>query len=368
MAKFKLHQELIIRLPGHEYPILIGHNALTDENLFHRYVLSEQVLIVTNTTVAPIYLGFLKAVFADRQCDTVILEDGEAFKNQQSLFTIYDALIAKHHHRDTTLIALGGGVVGDITGFAAATYQRGVRFLQIPTTLLAQVDASIGGKTAINHPQAKNMIGSFHQPSAVIIDLNTLKTLPLREFRAGLAEVIKHALLAGGEFLNLVYAALEEGLDSNHSAQLPEVISQSCRIKADIVQADEREAGQRALLNLGHTFAHALEAYTHYERWLHGEAVAIGLYCAALLSYQLGLLEEKALQFVDKLLMMAKLPRRIPADIDLNELRALMSQDKKIKNKHLRFILMSSMGNCHIQDNVPEDSLRLSLQSAVEGD
>ncbi|KTD26007.1 3-dehydroquinate synthase [Legionella maceachernii] len=368
MAKFKLHQELIIRLPGHEYPILIGHNALTDENLFHRYVLSKQVLIVTNTTVAPIYLGFLKAVFADRQCDTVILEDGEAFKNQQSLFTIYDALIAKHHHRDTTLIALGGGVVGDITGFAAATYQRGVRFLQIPTTLLAQVDASIGGKTAINHPQAKNMIGSFHQPSAVIIDLNTLKTLPLREFRAGLAEVIKHALLAGGEFLNLVYAALEEGLDSNHSAQLPEVISQSCRIKADIVQADEREAGQRALLNLGHTFAHALEAYTHYERWLHGEAVAIGLYCAALLSYQLGLLEEKALQFVDKLLMMAKLPRRIPADIDLNELRALMSQDKKIKNKHLRFILMSSMGNCHIQDNVPEDSLRLSLQSAVEGD
>lgn len=368
MAKFELDQELIVHLPGHDYPILIGHHALSDQELLRRYVLSKQVLIVTNTTIAPLYLSSVQSVFADRQCDTVILEDGEAFKNQQSLFRIYDSLIAKQHHRDTTLIALGGGVIGDITGFAASTYQRGVRFLQIPTTLLAQVDASVGGKTAINHPQAKNMIGSFHQPHAVIIDLNILHTLPSREFRAGLAEVIKYAVLVGGEFFDLVYSALEEGLDANHSKKLPAIIGQSCQIKAEIVEADERETGQRALLNLGHTFAHALEAYTHYNRWLHGEAVAIGIYCAALLSYQLGQIDEKTLQLVDEMLIMAKLPHRIPADIDLNELRALMSQDKKIKDKSLRFILMRAVGNCYIEDKVSEDSLLLSLQTAVEGD
>lgn len=368
MAKFELDQKLIVHLPGHDYPILIGHHALNDEELLRHYVLSKQVLIVTNTTIAPLYLSYMQSVFADRQCDTVILEDGEAFKNQTSLFTIYDTLIAKQHHRDTTLIALGGGVIGDITGFAASTYQRGVRFLQIPTTLLAQVDASIGGKTAINHPQAKNMIGSFHQPHAVIIDLNTLQTLPKREFRAGLAEVIKYAVLAGGEFFDLVYSALEDGLDANRSEELSAIIAQSCQIKAEVVEADERETGQRALLNLGHTFAHALEAYTHYNRWLHGEAVAIGIYCAALLSHKLAQIDEKELHLVDKMLMMAKLPRRIPVDIDLNELRALMSQDKKIKDRSLRFILMRAVGNCYIEDKVSEDSLLLSLQTAVEGD
>lgn len=368
MAKFDLYQELVIRLPGHEYPILIGQNALKDGEALRRYVLSKQVLIVTNDTIAPLYLSYVQAAFADRQCDFVILEDGEAFKNQQSLFTIYDALIAKQHHRDTTLIALGGGVIGDITGFAAATYQRGVRFLQIPTTLLAQVDASIGGKTAINHPQAKNMIGSFHQPHAVIIDLNTLQTLPLREFRAGLAEIIKYVLLAGGEFLDLVYSALQNGLASNNSELLPEIISKCCQIKAKFVQEDERETGQRALLNLGHTFAHALEAYTHYNRWLHGEAVAIGLYCASLLSRQHAQLDKKALHLVDKMLIMAKLPNRIPRDVDLSELRELMSQDKKIKDKSLRFILMKAIGNCYIEDKVSENSLRSTLQDAVEGD
>ncbi|CDZ78655.1 3-dehydroquinate synthase [Legionella massiliensis] len=368
MAKFDLYQELDIRLPGHSYPILIGHNALTDPDELRRYVPSRQVLIVTNNTIAPHYLKYLHTAFEDRQCDTVILEDGEVYKNQQSLFQIYDVLIAKQHHRDTTLIALGGGVVGDITGFAAATYQRGVSFIQIPTSLLAQVDASIGGKTAINHPQAKNMIGSFHQPNAVIIDLDTLATLPAREFRAGLAEIIKYALLAGGAFLQLVYSALQEGLANNKSDKLAEIISQCCQIKAQYVQEDERETGQRALLNLGHTFAHALEAYTHYSRWLHGEAVSIGLYCAALLSQRQLKIDEKDLFLVDEMLTMAKLPRRIPGDIDLYELRALMSQDKKIKNKNLRFILMKTFGNCYIENQVSEEDLRLSLQSAVEGD
>lgn len=368
MAKFNLYQKLDIRLPGHSYPILIGAGALNDEEILKRYLPAKQVLIVSNDKVAPLYLHYLQKALKEKQVDLVILEDGEAFKNQQSLFRIYDELIAKQHHRDTCLIALGGGVIGDLTGFAAATFQRGVSFIQIPTTLLAQVDASIGGKTAINHPQAKNMIGSFHQPDAVIIDLNTLKTLPLREFRAGLGEVIKYALLAGGPLFDLVYKSLKSGLADNNSSDLPDLISQCCQIKAKIVQEDERETGCRALLNLGHTFAHALEAYTHYNRWLHGEAVAIGLYCAALLSNQKKQLDAKSLDLVDEMLALAKLPRRIPADIDLHELRALMSQDKKIKNKRLRFILMKNFGQCYVEKEISEKNLRLTLQNAVEGD
>lgn len=367
MAKFNLYQKLDIRLPGQTYPILIGHDALSDEEILKRYLPAKQLLIVSNDKVAPLYLHYLQEVLKDRQVDLVILPDGEAFKNQQSLFTIYDKLIAKHHHRDSCLIALGGGVIGDLTGFAAATYQRGVSFIQIPTTLLAQVDASIGGKTAINHPLAKNMIGAFHQPDAVIIDLNTLKTLPSREFRAGLAEVIKYALLAGGSFFDLVYKSLKNGLADNNSEDLPEIISQSCQIKAKFVQEDEREKGLRALLNLGHTFAHALEAYTHYNRWLHGEAVGIGLYCAALLSCQQLQLNGKDLQLVDELLVLAKLPRRIPNDIDLSELRSLMSQDKKIKAKRLRFILMKSFGACYIEEQVSDENLHFTLQNAVGG-
>lgn len=366
MGKFKLYQELNVRLPGHDYPILIGQNMLAEGEFLRKFVPSKQVLIVTNDTIAPLYLSSLQAVFSDRQCDVIILEDGEAFKNQQSLFKIFNALVEGQHHRDTILIALGGGVVGDITGFAAATYQRGVQFIQIPTTLLAQVDASIGGKTAINHPKAKNMIGSFHQPSAVIIDLNTLETLPQREFNAGIAEIIKYALIEDEDFLELVKSALQEGLQPPFSAKLPAIISQCCQIKMRIVQKDEREMGQRALLNLGHTFAHALESYTHYDRWLHGEAVAIGLYCAALLSCRHLHRDFKMVEVVDKMLVMANLPNRIPSEIDLQQLRLLMSQDKKIKNKSLRFILMKKIGDCYIEDQVAEEDLFLSLRDAVE--
>ncbi|KTC84143.1 3-dehydroquinate synthase [Legionella brunensis] len=369
MAKFEIYKELVIHLPNQEYPITIGYNALQDPIILNRYLAGEQVLIVTNDKIASLYLSYLERAFANRQCDVVILDDGEEFKNQESLFAIYDKLIATHHSRDTTLIALGGGVIGDITGFAAATYQRGVQFVQIPTTLLAQVDASVGGKTAINHPQAKNMIGSFYQPAAVIIDLNTLKTLPMREFRAGLAEVIKYALLTGGEFFKLVFHMLKEGMESTLSEDLAAVISHCCQIKASYVEQDQYEkSGQRAFLNLGHTFAHALEACTHYSRWLHGEAVAIGLYCAALLSQQYAHLNAETVNLIDEMLLMAKLPRRIPKDINLDELQSAMLQDKKIKNKNLRFILMKAVGDCYIEDNVPENLLRLILEAAVEGD
>ena len=360
-----INTQLAIQLGNHEYPLYIGRNLLTDSELLNRHVQAGQVLIVTNDTIAPLYLDYVQQAFKSIQCDVLVLADGETHKNQTSLFAIYDALISKRHNRDTTLVALGGGVIGDITGFAAATYQRGVRLIQIPTTLLAQVDASIGGKTAINHGQAKNMLGSFYQPHAVIMDLNALETLPEREFRAGLAEVIKYGVLAGGEFLTRLKLILATGL-TPASPSLPELIAQCCRIKAEFVQEDERESGRRVLLNLGHTFAHALESCTQYERWLHGEAVAIGLYCAALFSYQRGLIKKYDLALVDLLLEEAHLPRRIPQDIDLTTLHALMFNDKKIKNKTLRFVLMKGLGDCYLDDQVTDESLRRVLISAVK--
>ena len=368
MAKSDIFHQLDVLCASHDYPIYIGRDLLADVELLRQHVAAKQVMIVTNNTLAPLYLPRVKQAFSSIQCDDVVLADGEMHKNQQSLWTIYDALIKFRHHRDTTLIALGGGVIGDITGFAAATYQRGVRFIQLPTTLLAQVDASVGGKTAINHPSGKNMIGSFHQPHAVLMDLSTLTTLPEREFRAGLAEVIKYGLLVGGEFLEILSKVLAEGLPAVQSEHFASIIAYCCRIKADIVHDDEKETGRRALLNLGHTFAHALEAYTHYERWLHGDAVAIGLYCAALLSNQLGYLNQSYLVLVDALLQHANLPRRIPKGFDLMGLQALMLNDKKILNKTLRFVLMRTPGDCYLESQVTEDCLYQVLMNAVEGD
>ncbi|WP_133127117.1 3-dehydroquinate synthase [Legionella nagasakiensis] len=368
MAKSDVYRQLRIQLASHDYPIYIGCHCLTDLELLRRHVKSSQVLIVSNETVAPLYLKPLEQAFASMQCDTVLLKDGEAYKNQQSLNKIYDALVQYRHHRDTTLIALGGGVIGDLAGFAAATYHRGVRFLQLPTTLLAQVDASVGGKTAINHPLAKNMIGSFYQPHAVIMDVDALSTLPKRELRSGCAEMIKYGFIAGGEFLQLLCRFLTEGMDSLTMEQWAQLIAGCCQIKARIVEEDERETGRRALLNLGHTFAHALEAYTHYQRWRHGEAVAIGLYCAAVLSYQLGHLDRASVVLLDSLLSKVNLPRRIPKDIDLLTLHCLMFNDKKVSNKCLRFVLMRAPGQCYLDDTVTEDCLRHALISAVEGD
>ena len=368
MAKHESNHQLRISCASHEYPIYIGRQLLADASLLRRHVIASQVLIVTNTTVASLYLASIKRAFTTMQCDELILPDGEAYKNQDSLSAIYDVLIKHHHHRDTTLIALGGGVVGDITGFAAATYQRGVSFIQIPTTLLAQVDASVGGKTAINHINGKNMIGSFHQPDAVIMDIDTLTTLPAREFSAGLAEIIKYGLLVGGEFLTTLMRLLSEGIANTPTDQLADLIAHCCRIKAAFVQEDEKEHGRRALLNLGHTFAHALEAATNYQRWLHGEAVAIGLYCAALLSNQLGHLDKASLLLIDSLLHRANLPRRIPKDIDIDVLQTLMLKDKKVKNKMVRFVLIRAPGDCYLESDVTSSSVRDVLKKAIEGD
>lgn len=366
MAKSDFFNELWVQLPARAYPILIGYGMLANKELISQHITGRQVMIVTNKTVAPLYLHRLQQSLVDKQCDVFILEDGEQYKNQQSLTQLFDELLEHRHHRDTTLIALGGGVIGDLTGFAASTYQRGVNFLQIPTTLLAQVDASVGGKTAINHPLGKNMIGSFYQPNAVIMDIATLTTLPSREFNAGWAEIIKYAILSGGNFLLQV----QDGIRAGHanSPELPKIISQCCQIKANFVEQDEQENGVRALLNLGHTVGHALESYTHYKRWLHGEAVAIGLYCAALLSYQSYGLDEQSLRLIDELLSLMSLPRRIPSDINLERLRELMAKDKKIKNNTLRFIVIKKLGACYLEEHVTEANIQTMLQYAVEGE
>lgn len=372
MAKSDFLRQLEVRLPLTSYPIFVSSGLLSDVDLITPYVKANQVFIITNETIAPLYLKQVQQLFKQFQVDTLILKDGERYKSQASLFKIYDAMINAQHHRDTTIIALGGGVIGDLAGFAAATYQRGVRFLQFPTTLLAQVDASIGGKTAINYSNAKNMIGAFYQPCAVFMDIDTLESLPIREFRAGLAEIIKYALLVGGDFLVFLTKLLESGQISNmvreSKSVLVDLILHCCQIKVEFVEDDQFEMGRRSLLNLGHTVGHALEAITGYQKWLHGEAVGIGLYCAALLSHQYGYLSDEELIQVDSLLLSAKLPRRIPKSINLVELIAFMMKDKKIKKKQLRFVLIKMFGDCYLEEGLTEQRLHQVLLRAVEGD
>lgn len=367
MAKIEQIAQCNVAIAAHQYPIVVTRYGLEQAVWLQSHVSGKQVLIVSNQTIAPLYLTMVQESLAAYQCNTVILPDGEQYKNQHSLNVIYDALIEHKHHRDSTIVALGGGVIGDIAGFAAATYQRGVGLVQIPTTLLAQIDASIGGKTAINHPLGKNLIGSFYQPQAVLIDVNTLSTLPAREFKAGLGEMIKYGLLMGGSFLTTLHEALLQGLNLQ-SPQLANLIVSCCQYKASLVAADERETGQRALLNLGHTFAHALETITNYQVWLHGEAVAIGLYCAAVLSKQLGLIDKQQVQLVEELIRLAGLPYTIPKTIDLQQLKTLMQLDKKIKDNCLRFIVFNKPGDCFIHDKVTQDILDKTLVNVVEGD
>ncbi len=362
--------ELRIKLPSASYSLYIAPDLFDKPEVLQQQVLSKQALIVSNETVAPLYLDQVRQALSHIQCDTLVLPDGEAYKSQQSLFCIYDALLRHHHHRDTTLFALGGGVIGDMTGFAASTYQRGVRLVQLPTTLLSQVDSSVGGKTAINLPQGKNMVGSFYQPHAVIMDLSTLKTLPERELSAGFAEVIKYGMLVGGDFWQQLSSHIQLIQAKHRTSQFTDeawralsyLITQCCCIKADIVREDEREHGRRALLNLGHTFAHALEAITNYERWLHGEAVAIGLYYASVLSHRLGYLKTSDVDKVKNLLHQAGLPYLIPQDIDLDCLQTLMWQDKKVQDNKLPFIVIRRFGDCVLERGVTNEQIKSLLR------
>lgn len=345
------------------YPIYIGLDLLNQKKLLHQYIEGSQIMIVTNETIAPFYLAPLKTIFEDVQCDQCLLPDGEQFKDIKQWQEILNKLIAVNHHRNTTLIALGGGVIGDLTGFAAACYQRGVDFIQLPTTLLAQVDASLGGKTAINHPLGKNLIGAFHQPKAVIIDLNTLYTLPPREFNSGIAEIIKTALIYDKKFYldletNITFL-LRRDLD-----YLQTTIKRACEIKRDIVSADVKEkTSQRTLLNLGHTFSHAIEQVLGYGYWLHGEAVAVGLILAAELSSYLGLIRSDEVNRIRKLLQQIPLPTQLPKEIVEDSLLVAMHQDKKVMNNHLRLVLLKQIGSAFVASQINDDILKLFFSS-----
>lgn len=353
------YRELSVELGERSYPIFIGQDLLGTQDL-SPYVSGTQVMIVTNETVAPLYLEQAKACFPGKRVDTVILPDGEKFKDWQTLNSIFDGLLEQRHTRKTTLVALGGGVVGDMAGFAAACYQRGVPFIQIPTTLLSQVDSSVGGKTGINHPLGKNMIGAFHQPQAVLIDTASLQTLPPREVSAGLAEVIKYGLIRDQSFL----AWLEEHIDSLVSLNpeaLAEAIFQSCACKADIVALDEREGGLRAILNLGHTFGHAIETYAGYGNWLHGEAVGTGMLMAAELSALEGLISRDDCDRINRLILRAGLPDRPPADMTADDFLSLMAVDKKNVDGLLRLVLLRSVGDAVVTSEASPENLALTF-------
>jgi len=334
---------LSVALGERSYPIYIGSGLLRDASYLLPHVIAKQVLIVTNDRIAPLYLDKVKKLFSGLVCQVVVLPDGEKHKNLETMNFIFDALIHDKHSRTTTLVALGGGVVGDMTGFAAACYQRGVSFIQIPTTLLAQVDSSVGGKTGVNHPLGKNMIGAFHQPECVLIDVDTLSTLPDREYRSGLAEVIKYGLINDRSFFNWLCENADRLLQRNPSA-LIHAIECSCNNKANIVAVDEKETGVRALLNYGHTFGHAIEAWQNYTGFLHGEAIAIGSVIAAELSVRLGLLSCEDGEAVRSIIGRFGLPVCVPADMTSDTFIDFMQRDKKILDGSLRLILLESIG------------------------
>lgn len=338
---------LQLDLGERSYPIYIGSQLLQNPKLLAPHIHGSQVMIVSNTTVAPLYLETCKQQLQDFELAEVILPDGEQYKNLDTLNLIFDALLKHRFDRSCTLVALGGGVVGDITGFAAASYQRGVNFVQIPTTLLAQVDSSVGGKTGVNHALGKNMIGAFYQPRCVIADIDTLNTLPDRELSAGLAEVIKYGLIRDIGF----FAWLEQnmaGLIRRDPELLSQAVYQSCAHKAEVVAADEKEAGQRALLNLGHTFGHAIENAMGYGVWLHGEAVATGMQMAADLSRRHGWISQADEQRVAELLTRANLPIRAPENLSEQDFRNLMAVDKKVKKGVINLVLLKALGNAEV--------------------
>jgi len=355
---------LNVDLGERSYPIAIGPGLLDDADLVVRHVNGRQVAIVTNTTVAPLYLEKVAAPLraAGRDVLEIILPDGEQYKTWESLMQVFDAMLAHQCDRKTTVVALGGGVIGDMAGFAAASYMRGVPFVQIPTTLLAQVDSSVGGKTGLNHPLGKNMIGAFYQPRAVLADTSTLATLPARELAAGLAEVIKHGAILDAAFFDW----LEENMDklvARDPAALAHAIARSCEIKADVVRRDEREGGLRAVLNFGHTFGHAIEAGLGYGNWLHGEAVGCGMVMAADLSQRLGQIDAAQAARVKALVAAAGLPVAAP-DLGTARWLELMQVDKKNEGGAIRFILLKPLGSPSIGP-APDTDLLATLDACV---
>ena len=358
-------QTLYVELGERRYPIFIGSD-LDPKALLEPYIHGRQVMIVSNETIAPLYLArYVAAIEAlGKTVATCILPDGEKYKNIEYLNLIFDALLASGFNRDCTVLALGGGVIGDMAGFASACFQRGVYFIQVPTTLLSQVDSSVGGKTGINHPLGKNMIGAFQQPQVVLADMSQLKTLPPRELSAGLAEVIKYALLGDADFL----AWLEQHTDAlvqGDEAALAEAVYRSCAHKARIVANDEKEQGERALLNLGHTFGHAIESYLGYGEWLHGEAVATGMVMAADLSQRMGWISAEDLARTKNIIQRANLPIVCP-QIPLDDFLAYMAHDKKVLNGQLRLVLMQAVGQAIITKTFDVELMKQAILANQE--
>ena len=339
-----------INLKKRGYPIYVGEGLIENYNLIKKHISNKKVVIITNDKVAPLYLQKITNTLSnEKDIIPIILPDGEAFKNIDTLNIIYDALLTNKANRQVTLIALGGGVIGDITGFAAATFMRGVDFIQIPTTLLSQVDSSVGGKTGINHPLGKNMIGAFYQPKCVIADISLLQSLPDKELSAGLAEVIKYGLIRDSSFFEWLEQNIE-GIMKRDSQLLIQSVVRSCQNKADIVEADEFESGIRAILNLGHTFGHAIETATGYGKWLHGEAIAIGMVMAAYLSEQMGWLSREENQRIKSLIIHANLPIN-PPEISMKKFLDLMQLDKKTKEDQINLVLQQGIGKAILTSN-----------------
>ena len=352
---------LQVELADRSYPIFIGSDLLHRADLFAPYVSGRRVAIVTNETVAPLYLSVAQRALAEYRPVAIVLPDGEQYKTLDILNRIFTKLLEARCDRKTTLVALGGGVIGDMAGFAAACYQRGVPFIQVPTTLLSQVDSSVGGKTGVNHELGKNMIGAFYQPRCVVIDIQTLDTLPNNELSAGLAEVIKYGLIGDPDF----FAWLEQNMKNllaRDPAALMYAIEHSCRNKARVVAADERESGQRALLNLGHTFGHAIETGMGYGSWLHGEAVAAGMMMAADLSRRQGWLTSEETARIERLIQAANLPFMAP-DIELDRFFDLMSVDKKVSDGKLKLVLLRRLGEAVLTADVSRAHLRETISA-----
>ncbi len=358
-------QTLQVALDSRAYPIHIGRGLIHNVELILPHLTRKQVAIVTNVIVAPLYLEKLAKPLRDAGVSVIeiILPDGEAYKNSETLNQIYNALLQNRCERSTTLIALGGGVIGDLTGYAAATYLRGVPFIQIPTTLLSQVDSSVGGKTGINHPLGKNMIGAFYQPKLVLADIDTLQTLPKRELSAGVAEVIKYGLIRDADFFDWLETNIEK-LMALDDAVVSYAIYRSCKNKAEVVAADEHEAGERALLNLGHTFGHAIENAMGYGVWLHGEAVAAGTMLAAHLSHRMGWLSETEFSRMHALLSASSLPLRAP-NLGAEKYLDLMQSDKKVADGKIRLVLQQGIGKAVITSDYDAGMLKQTLEAIV---
>jgi 3-dehydroquinate synthase len=355
------YQRVDIALGERGYPILIGPRLLEDAALLSTHITARSLLIVTNETIAPLYLAKLQGALQGRRVATLVLPDGEQHKTLESFSRILDALIAERMNRDAAAVALGGGVIGDMVGFAAACYQRGIDYVQVPTTLLAQVDSSVGGKTGVNHARGKNMIGAFHQPRVVLADTSTLHTLPPREYNAGMAEVVKYGFIRDAAFLQWLEANVERLLAREDPAVI-HAVRRSCEIKADVVGQDEREQGLRAILNLGHTFGHAIETASGYGNWLHGEAVAAGMAMAADMSMRLGWLQPAERDRVVQLLTRLGLPVAAPR-IGAQRGRDLMGMDKKVLGGRIRLVLLRGLGGAAVVDDYPEPALEATLQA-----